>query len=316
MRYKNKCIALVLAILLMSTMFATALPAAAASKKGEQPHWDTAAALSSHIDQHKYVVSTDGTSVYEIGSIGTVDGYNGLAPTLRGYLQVSRGDFDWESLSSPDYGWYWVQNSQVDRAANGIYKTDSGSYYVKNGQVDFTYSGVAKSGKASYVIENGMVNTNANGGYRHGKNYYMTKNGKVTSDETAAAHVLDSVGWNLKAAYNWCTQINYAKHSPSLDPSYGTERFAAYGFKHKKGNCYVMAAPFYQMAHLMGYHVHQVAGYVPTRDGPSYHSWCEITISGTLYVVDPDRAMYRQNGYLNRYGQKGTWVYVKQRTMA
>ena len=273
MRYKNKCIALVLAILLMSTMFATALPAAAASKKGEQPHWDTAAALSSHIDQHKYVVSTDGTSVYEIGSIGTVDGYNGLAPTLRGYL-------------------------------------------VKNGQVDFTYSGVAKSGKASYVIENGMVNTNANGGYRHGKNYYMTKNGKVTSDETAAAHVLDSVGWNLKAAYNWCTQINYAKHSPSLDPSYGTERFAAYGFKHKKGNCYVMAATFYKMAHLMGYHVHQVAGYVPTRDGPSYHSWCEITISGTLYVVDPDRAMYRQNGYLNRYGQKGTWVYVKQRTMA
>ena len=90
--------------------------------------------------------------------------------------------------------------------------------------------------------------------------------------------------------------------------------YADYGFKNRKGNCYVMAAMFCEMAKLLGYDAHQISGTVPlAAGGVGPHSWVEVKINGTVYVCDPDfeyeEKKNGKTGYMIQYRQKGTWVY-------
>ena len=130
-----------------------------------------------------------------------------------------------------------------------------------------------------------------------------------------AAQVLDSVGWNLRAAYNWSASIPWT--ATTANPSPGSEWFAVYGFENKTGNCYVMAATFYYMAKLLGYDAHQVTGAVPTVSGGlTPHSWVEIDMSGGTYVFDPDFTNETgRNGYQISYGTSGTWRYANYSRM-
>ena len=91
-----------------------------------------------------------------------------------------------------------------------------------------------------------------------------------------------------------------------------------YGFKNGKGNCYVMAAMFCEMAKLLGYDAHQISGRVPLKAGGyGPHSWVEVTFEGTTYVCDPDfTEETKRNGYMITYGQSGTWVYQKDSVMS
>jgi hypothetical protein len=92
----------------------------------------------------------------------------------------------------------------------------------------------------------------------------------------------------------------------------GTKWFAEFGFTNLKGNCYVMAATFTEMARLLGYNAVQISGQVPSRKGGlTPHSWVEININGVTYVFDPDYAynVGGNAGYQIQYGQKGTWRY-------
>ena len=101
-----------------------------------------------------------------------------------------------------------------------------------------------------------------------------------------AADVLNRVGWNLHAAFNWSASLPYRNYN---DPSPGSEAMALYGFRNGVGDCYVMAATFYYMAKLLGYDAHQMAGYVPLLGGGmGVHSWVEIDMNGTTYVFDPN----------------------------
>ncbi len=143
----------------------------------------------------------------------------------------------------------------------------------------------------------------------------------ISSDGSAsvaygyAADVLDSVGWNLRAAYNWSASIPWTSTTANASP--GSEWFAVYGFKNKTGNCYVMAATFYYMAKLLGYDAHQVTGYVPTVSGGlTPHSWVEIDMNGSTYVFDPDFTNETgRNGYQISYGTSGTWRYANYSRM-
>ena len=94
--------------------------------------------------------------------------------------------------------------------------------------------------------------------------------------------------------------------------------YADYGFKNGKGNCYVMAAMFCEMAKLLGYDAHQISGRVPLKAGGyGPHSWVEVTFEGTTYVCDPDfTEETKRNGYMITYGQSGTWVYQKDSVMS
>ena len=130
-----------------------------------------------------------------------------------------------------------------------------------------------------------------------------------------AAAVLDSVGWNLQAAYTWSSHLTYYGHGKPDMPengSPGTKWFAEFGFTNLKGNCYVMAATFTEMARLLGYDAVQISGQVPSRKGGlTPHSWVEVYIGGVTYVFDPDYAynVGGNAGFQIQYGQKGTWRY-------
>lgn len=128
-----------------------------------------------------------------------------------------------------------------------------------------------------------------------------------------AAKRLDKKGWTLKKAF-MASVIKWRDPNSSLprDGDTTTEWYAEYGFKHNYGHCFVMAGMFTEMAWTMGYDVKQVWGYVPSRRGGlTEHSWVEVNKNGTTYVCDPDfqYAYPAKNGYMFKYGTKGTWKY-------
>ncbi|MGI6205286.1 MAG: S-layer homology domain-containing protein [Anaerovoracaceae bacterium] len=136
----------------------------------------------------------------------------------------------------------------------------------------------------------------------------------------AAEHVLDEVGHSLRAAFNWSASMTYYGHNRYMPDTAapGIEWYANYGFTNKRGNCYVMASTFYEMAVNLGYKPRQMSGKVPLRvGGLGPHSWVEITINGTNYVFDPDFTEETgRNGYMIHYGQSGTWRYQSYSAMS
>ena len=125
-----------------------------------------------------------------------------------------------------------------------------------------------------------------------------------------ACSVLDQIGWNLRAAFDWSVMTYvYTPGDASLGPRY----FADLGFRRHYGDCYVMASCFSEMAKVLGYDAHCVFGAVKSNSRPGMneiHGWVEINMDGGLYVFDPSFHSHGGNGYKIRYGDKGTWVYV------
>ena len=136
-----------------------------------------------------------------------------------------------------------------------------------------------------------------------------------------AAAILNVIGWDLQAAFNWSSSAlpYYGHGKPDMPESGapGTLWFATFGFTQGKGNCYVMAATFCEMARLLGYDARQMDGYVRNvRGGLSPHSWVEIDSDGQTYVYDPDYTYSRKkSAFKIQYGQKGTWQYQKYHVM-
>lgn len=135
----------------------------------------------------------------------------------------------------------------------------------------------------------------------------------------AQARMKDKNITNIKQAFDDCSllaNITYETYATT-----GTlQSFADYGFKNRKGNCYVMAAMFCEMARLLGYDAKLVSGTVGLANGGrGPHSWVEIIVDGTLYICDPDCAWecYYHNQpnryayYMTRYGAGNTWDYAK-----
>ncbi len=150
--------------------------------------------------------------------------------------------------------------------------------------------------------------------------YQFDENGVATIPYPKAYALLDEIGWDLKAAFNWSAGLTYYGHNSYMpqDAETGTVWYADYGFTNLKGNCYVMAATFCEMAREMGYDAVQISGRVPlAAGGLGAHSWVEITIDGTTYVYDPNFTNETgYNGYQITYGQSGTWRYVRDEVMS
>lgn len=127
------------------------------------------------------------------------------------------------------------------------------------------------------------------------------------------------MGKDLKAAFDIASSIPYFGRNDEIprDPIWTTEQFADFGFDNGKGNCYVMAAMFYEMAYILGYNPRQMAGWVPSRTrGITQHSWVEIDIDGQTYVFDPDFTYStKKNGFMVKYGTPGTWKYSDYNVM-
>ena len=193
-------------------------------------------------------------------------------------------------------GWTKQNGNWYHLNANGAMET---GWIIMNDDWYYLYP----AGNSLGAPEGAMaVNTVING-------YVVAPDGVCNEAYQGAYNVLNRVGWNLWAAYNWSANLPYVNYSN--DPSPGSKNFAIHGFKTKTGDCYVMAGTFYYMAKLLGYDAHQIAGYVPLRSGNmGVHSWVEIDMNGSTYVFDPDFTHESgRNGYQISYGMSGTWRY-------
>lgn len=193
-------------------------------------------------------------------------------------------------------GWTKQNGNWYHLNANGAMET---GWIIMNDDWYYLYP----TGNSLGAPEGAMaVNTVING-------YVVAPDGVYNEAYQGAYNVLNRVGWNLWAAYNWSANLPYVNYSN--DPSPGSKNFAIHGFKTKTGDCYVMAGTFYYMAKLLGYDAHQIAGYVPLRSGNmGVHSWVEIDMNGSTYVFDPDFTHESgRNGYQISYGMSGTWRY-------
>ena len=135
----------------------------------------------------------------------------------------------------------------------------------------------------------------------------------LTEAEQKAKSVLDTIGWDLRAAYNWSAHaLPYYTLGPEVTGnSVHSEWYANFGFDNHKGNCYVMAATFQKMAKLLGYDAHLVEGYIRTYNGRGRRGWVEIDMNGTTYVFDPNFEYGGYgNGYQINYGMSGTFKYI------
>lgn len=136
-----------------------------------------------------------------------------------------------------------------------------------------------------------------------------------SKDNTAMQYAkdqMDKLNWDVKAAFTWIiSNFTYLKMDAYTGSGH-TQYYGCYGFEHKKGNCYVMAADFYWMAKAKGFTIDYYEGLVPGYYVPlTPHGWCEATIKGVRYIFDPDFAYETgKNGYMFLYKTPGTWKYT------
>ena len=184
---------------------------------------------------------------------------------------------------------------------------------------------VEKSGKKYYYKDGKLVKDKL--GYKIGKKYYkIRKKGvavRVSEAEGLAGIRLEKIGRKLSKAFQYSsTQIAYWPNCGS--PKKGQKEadyYAVYGFKYGRGDCYVMACTFYQMAKVLGYDAHYVKGGVPQKNGKiGAHGWVEIDSKGKTRVYDPNFAYTYRNsnvshhsGYCFKYGTKGTYQYKNRK---
>lgn len=134
---------------------------------------------------------------------------------------------------------------------------------------------------------------------------------KTPDNYPQANAVLNRIGRNLWKAYNWSANLKYWRQYYS--PNMGTRWYANIGFTQHRGNCYVMAATFTEMARALGYNAHQVVGYVPhLGGGDAPHSWVEIDEKDGTWVYDPNLTNeLHLPGYHFKYGKAKTWRYYR-----
>ena len=218
----------------------------------------------------------------------------------------------WRSIGGKMY--YFTEKTGVLR--KGWLTLGNTKYYLnKDGS---RFSGIRSiGGKKYYFQKNGELLTNEKCYEINGKFYNIDKDGvmkEVPKVKALATKVLDKEGWNLESAFEWTSELKYEDRTIELaDGVKEADYLAIYGFEKEKGNSFVMASTFYQMAKILGYDVHYVKGKIQYKSGRLVsHGWCEIDEDGKTYVCDPYFAHEGgKNGIMFEYGDKGTWIYKK-----
>ena len=216
----------------------------------------------------------------------------------------------WRSIGGKMY--YFTEKTGVLR--KGWLTLGNTKYYLnKDGS---RFSGIRSiGGKKYYFQKNGELLTNEKCYEINGKFYNIDKDGvmkEVPKVKALATKVLDKEGWNFESAFEWASELKYEDRTIELaDGVKEADYLAIYGFEKEKGNSFVMASTFYQMAKILGYDVHYVKGKIQYKSGRLVsHGWCEIDEDGKTYVCDPYFAHEGgKNGIMFEYGDKGTWIY-------
>ena len=276
----------------------------------------------STIDGKKYYFEKDGHQTIGWRSLGGKKYYfvPGTGQMKRGWSTIDGKKYYFEKDGSQTYGWrsiggkmyYFAEKTGVLR--KGWLTLGNKKYYLnKDGS---RFSGIRSvGGKKYYFQKNGELLTNEKCYEIDGKFYNIDKDGvmkEVPKVKALATKVLDKEGWNLEEAFEWASELKYDSREIELaDGVKEADYLAIYGFENAKGNSFVMASTFYQMAKLLGYDVHYVKGKIQYKSGKLVsHGWCEIDEDGKTYVCDPYFAHEGgKNGLMFEYGDRGTWIY-------
>ena len=276
----------------------------------------------STIDGKKYYFEKDGHQTIGWRSLGGKKYYfvpkTGQMKLGRSTIDGKKYYFDkegrqvygWKSLGGKMY--YFVP--KTGQMKLGWSTIDGKKYYFEKSGIRF--SGIRSiGGKKYYFQKNGELLTNEKCYEINGKFYDIDKDGvmkEVPKVKALATKVLDKEGWNLESAFEWTSELKYEDRTIELaDGVKEADYLAIYGFEKEKGNSFVMASTFYQMAKILGYDVHYVKGKIQYKSGRLVsHGWCEIDEDGKTYVCDPYFAHEGgKNGIMFEYGDKGTWIY-------
>ncbi|MQM73701.1 MAG: hypothetical protein DUD26_05860 [Eubacteriaceae bacterium] len=197
---------------------------------------------------------------------------------LNGYAS---GAMDvWYRVHVQNYGWLgWAKNGEWAGTSNGSLRIEAVQVVLRPKS-----EGASGSTARHYIHVNLYPQANA---------------------------VLNHIGRNLRAAYNWSAGLTYWRQYYS--PNMGTRWYANIGFTQHRGNCYVMAATFTEMARALGYDAHQVVGFVPhIGGGDAPHSWVEIDEKDGTWVYDPNLTNeLHLPAFHFKYGKAKTWRYYK-----
>lgn len=211
----------------------------------------------------------------------------------RGW-RLLKSDGTYAQLSWENYNNQWYYLDAEGYMLTGWQRIDGSDYYLYQ-------ENDANGGPAGARAVNQEID---------GRKLDESGRAEMQSYSAQAAAILDQVGWNAQAAYNWCAGMRYERMTAT--PDMGSRWYADYGFRNHRGNCYVMAASCYELFRTLGMDVRMMTGTVPLRrGGMGPHSWVEVIEDGVTYVCDPDfQVETGRNGYRIRYGQSGTWRYT------
>ncbi len=213
----------------------------------------------------------------------------------------------------------WTDSETGEEIADGWVMKAGEWYYYMNGVPYKGWMNIPGSENYYYFYtdddkEQGTPGAMAHDTYVDG--WYITINGISNSATSQARDIVESYGGTLRGAYSYATSLSYeGKYTYTED--WGSAALANHGFSNGSGNCYVMAACFYELALVLGYDPHQIAGNIALGGGSQgTHSWVEIDEPDGTWVYDPNLTMqYSRDAFRFHYGKPGTWVYVNYHRM-
>ena len=218
----------------------------------------------------------------------------------------------WQQIDGQEY--YFTQDGSLAHGWQGI---DGERYYFGEDGLPCTGLRYVPESENMYLFSDEGTMQRSMTVTLLGKEYEIDAKGVIvgyaTPASAEAAAVLDEVGWDLRSAFDWASSaLPYSgRYNRAPEGSVHSEWYAMYGFENGYGNCYVMAAAFYQMAKILGYEAYYIEGGVGSTTGTVIdHSWTELVIDGETYVFDPDFTNETGlDGYQIWYEKKDTWWY-------
>lgn len=262
---------------------------------------------------------SEGTAWYSLSEEDAVPLYRLFNP----YATVGTHHYT-TSASERDYldsiGWNyegeaWSGVNQPAKAVGAQWIGGKDSLFYVNDDGTTAKGMFTLGGKTYYAESNGHVLTSG-GRYLDGKWYVANSDGSLTETTEATAkatNVLDGIGWNLKAAFNYSVMRHIDDEENGGQTS---SHYFLKGVSQGQGNCYVMAGTFCTLARTLGYDAVQISGGVLSRRGTyNAHSWVEI--NGRVYDASYQGGTHRNGFDISKIGASGSgqWVYKNYRTM-
>ena len=221
----------------------------------------------------------------------------------------------------PVTGWQTIEGARYyfrsdGRRASGWTLIKGKSYYFGEDGQPYTGLRYVRQTGEMYMFSPVGVLQKSGPVFVYGQQYDVGPDGELigylTESSAMAEAVLDEIGWDLRAAFDWSASLTYyGKETRAPEDAVHSDWYATYGFTYRYGNCYVLAATFYEMARLLGCDVYYVEGGVGSYDGQIVdHGWTEMVIDGETYVFDPAFTNEEHvDGFQIQYEQVGTWYY-------